>query len=70
MRKTPTFLYTGILSLLSSAAFAHQGHDHSHWSSSALHMLFYGSLVAVVASVTFFVVKQFRNKDSRKREEI
>ncbi|WP_133468528.1 hypothetical protein [Paraglaciecola marina] len=70
MRKIQTFLYAGALSLLSSAAFAHEGHDHSHWSSDALHILFYSSLVAAVAAMTFLGIKQFKNKDNSKSEEI
>ncbi|MEP0357673.1 hypothetical protein [Paraglaciecola sp.] len=70
MSNFTTNVYLGALSLLSSAAFAHEGHDHNHWSSDALHILFYGSLVTLLAVVSFLGIKQLRKKESSKSEEL
>ncbi|MBL4631286.1 MAG: hypothetical protein JKY14_09075 [Paraglaciecola sp.] len=71
MPKLRTSIYLGALSLLSTAASAHDGHDHSHWMSDSLHILFYGSLASVVAAVSLVVIKHLKNKNiSNKSEEI
>ncbi|MEP1449286.1 MAG: hypothetical protein ABJK37_24495 [Paraglaciecola sp.] len=34
--------------LISGSVFAHEGHDHNHWSSDSLHLLFYTSFLLMV----------------------
>lgn len=54
--------------LLSSLAVAHPGHDHSHWSSDALHILFYGVTALTIALGGLWIVKA-KNKNSQKEEK-
>ena len=69
MPKLRTYIYIGALSLLSTAASAHDGHDHTHWMSDSLHLLFYGSLVSVLAAGSLVVIKHFKNKKVRNKNE-
>ncbi|BFT29074.1 hypothetical protein D210916BOD24_02500 [Alteromonas sp. D210916BOD_24] len=48
--------------LFSSASFAHAGHDHSHWTSNFMHILFYASLVAGAAACGYAAYKYFSAK--------
>lgn len=66
-----TSFYLAAAGLLSTAANAHEGHDHTHWASDSLHLLFYGSLISVLAATALVVVKYMKNKKlSNKSEEI
>ena len=51
--------------LLSSVALAHSGHDHSHVSSMALHVMFYGAVVAVIAAAGYFSFKAIAKKSDK-----
>lgn len=46
-----------LVSVLSASALAHQGHDHSHWTSSILHVLFYASIAITAAGVSYACYK-------------
>lgn len=71
MSKIRTVIYTGALSLLSASAIAHEGHDHSHWMSDSLHVLFYGSLLSLLAAGCLVVLKHVTAKKiSNKNKEI
>lgn len=51
-----------ITALFSSNLFAHEGHDHAHWTSNFVHILFYASIVAVAAAVSYALFKRYSNK--------
>ncbi len=51
-----------LLTMASLPAFAHQGHDHGHWTSSMMHVLFYGSILAAVAALTFAATKYTKSR--------
>ncbi|TDO98670.1 hypothetical protein [Marinomonas balearica] len=42
---------------ISTAVFAHPGHDHQHWSSSIIHGIFYLSILIVLFVAGVFVAK-------------
>lgn len=44
MKKRSTIGLFIALTIPSILAFAHPGHDHSHWSAAYLHYAFYGSI--------------------------
>ena len=54
-----------ILSVLALPAMAHEGHDHSHWTSGLLHVLFYGSIIAAALGLSFALYKN-SDKHSQK----
>ncbi|WP_370280109.1 hypothetical protein [Pontibacterium sp.] len=58
-----------IASLLavSGAAQAHPGHDHAHWFSDVNHLLFYGTIAAVIGAGAL-VVRSRRKAAARKGE--
>ena len=45
------------ISLFSPVLWAHAGHDHNHWTSTFLHVLFYASLFAAACACGFAVYK-------------
>lgn len=53
-----------LLSLGSSMAFAHAGHDHGHWMSDAIHVLLFLAVAGVVASGISILLRR-RQKDKR-----
>ncbi|ROS05381.1 hypothetical protein EDC56_0911 [Sinobacterium caligoides] len=52
------------LVLLSTEANAHAGHDHSHWSSPAIHSLLFVAIGAV-ALTAIWSFRRRRNKTSK-----
>ncbi|MFT2090357.1 hypothetical protein [Paraglaciecola sp. 2405UD69-4] len=71
MRTIKSIITAVALSSISATVLAHEGHDHSHWSSDALHILFYSSLAAVAAAISFLVVKQLKStKANSKNKEL
>jgi len=50
--------------VLSQPALAHAGHDHSHWSSNFLHILFYASIAAVIAGIGYALFKRSSKTDN------
>ncbi|EAQ67454.1 hypothetical protein MED121_16044 [Marinomonas sp. MED121] len=52
--------------LVSSTAFAHPGHDHSHWLSDPIHALTLVAILGVAVVGVFFSVK---NKFSSSNKE-
>ena len=51
-----------ILMLIPVSALAHGGHDHSHWTSSAVHMILALAIVGVTAVVGTLLVKKIMSK--------
>lgn len=51
-----------VLSLVSAATFAHEGHDHNHWTSDTIHTVFYVSLFVVAAIASIALVKRLSTK--------
>ncbi len=45
--------------LLSMPALAHPGHDHSHWMSEFLHVMFYLSSAGTAGVIAYTVLKRF-----------
>lgn len=62
MNNLTKYMLTLSLFFISSLAFAHEGHDHQHWSSTALHVAFYMSLVAVVVTTAFAAKKYYQSR--------
>lgn len=55
-----------VTAMFSSVLYAHPGHDHHHWTSFFLHVLFYASLAAAVAACGFAFYKAVvRHRTSR-----
>lgn len=46
----------------SLSVIAHEGHDHSHWSSDFIHMALFLSIIAVVAVAIHFFKKHKAKK--------
>lgn len=42
---------------------AHEGHDHSHWSSDFIHMALFLSIIALVAVAIYLFKKHKAKKD-------
>jgi len=53
------------LAVFSSASFAHEGHDHSHWSSNLTHLILALAVVSVVAAGAQY----FRRRSQLKKGE-
>ncbi|XPF93981.1 hypothetical protein ACM9HF_18510 [Colwellia sp. RE-S-Sl-9] len=54
------------MALFSSLSFAHEGHDHGHWSSNLTHLILAFAVVGIVA----VGIQVFRRKNQqRKRGE-
>ena len=61
-------IFTLSLACFSLSTLAHSGHDHNHWSSPALHTLFYVSLGAALGAIAFLVFKKLtRTKHATKQ---
>lgn len=58
MLKKLTFLMAGSFSTL---AIAHPGHDHSYWTSDAIHVLTIAAIIGI-STVGAFVYKQKKSK--------
>ncbi|MFD2180055.1 DUF6732 family protein [Veronia pacifica] len=64
MRSVFITLFTALL--LSPLAQAHPGHDHSHWSSYAIHAAWIGSVVLAIA-VGFSLLKRRNIKNKQEK---
>ena len=53
-----------LLSIGSTTAFAHGGHDHGHWMSDAIHVLLFLAMAGVVASGVSLLLRR-RHKEKR-----
>jgi hypothetical protein len=60
---------TFCLLLASSSASAHVGHDHDHWSSEPIHMLFYGVIALTALAATIWTVKAKRKKNTKEYQQ-
>ncbi|MBU2979913.1 hypothetical protein [Alteromonas sp. C1M14] len=55
-----------VTAMFSSVLYAHPGHDHHHWTSVILHVLFYASLTAAAAACGYAGYKAIqRNRATR-----
>lgn len=50
----------GSVLLFSAQALSHEGHDHSHWSASTIHLLTYAAIVGAAAVLSYVLYKKFR----------
>ncbi|MBM6550725.1 hypothetical protein [Marinomonas ostreistagni] len=58
-----TRVFTSAVALTAtSAALAHPGHDHSHWSSPAVHALFFIGIAVVLGAAAWQIRKQIKAK--------
>jgi|TARA_B110000967_G_scaffold36155_1_gene35362 hypothetical protein len=48
--------------IFSQSALAHSGHDHSHWSSSALHSATFFGIIILVGVAAYSVNKHLARK--------
>ena len=53
---------------MSANLMAHPGHDHSHWSSPAMHSMLFVVLVAAGAAAVY-ALRQARKTRSAKQEQ-
>lgn len=53
------------LTALAPVVLAHPGHDHGHWASSSIHLLFAGSIAAVVLAGIFVLRKSLKAKKAK-----
>lgn len=61
---------TSLMLLLSAPlAFAHAGHDHSHWTSGSIHALWIGGSLAVVAIAAITLKKRATLKKATIKSE-
>ena len=63
------FSQTLALLMFTVPAIAHDGHDHSHWASGLLHLMFYGSVLAVGTGIFFAAYKAYGRSDQTKMGE-
>ena len=64
MNKYVKYILQSLLLLVASLpAFAHQGHDHSHWTSGMMHVLFYGSVLAAAAALAYAATKYTKTRN-------
>ena len=57
-----------LAALVSSSAFAHPGHDHSHWLSDPIHVLTVVAILGVAAVGVFFTVKNKISQSNKKED--
>ena len=57
-------IQTVFLLLFSQSVFAHTGHDHSHWSSDLLHILFYVAIAVAAVGITYATFKRSSKTDN------
>lgn len=55
--------------VFSLPVMAHPGHDHSHWSSPALHSLAAAAGIAIIAACAFAVHKRRKRAALQRQEE-
>ncbi|MEQ3651972.1 MAG: hypothetical protein ABNH21_09905 [Glaciecola sp.] len=67
MKKHITTLTVIMMSITASFfASAHSGHDHDHWNSSLIHILFYASIVGVASVLAYIAYKRFNKAKTSK----
>ena len=65
-RPTSASLMVLVATLMMSAqALAHPGHDHHANESMLMHVLFYGSIVAAVATCAWFAYGYFKKQSNK-----
>ncbi len=64
-----TFVTGAALAVTASTALAHPGHDHSHWSSPAVHALLATAIVAVIGVSVWALRNRKQSSQSLKKEE-
>lgn len=63
------YAVTAVASLgLSANVLAHAGHDHSHWTSPAMHALAYVAVIAV-AGAGVWALRQYKAKTRGNQQE-
>lgn len=63
MNTLEKIIFALISVVFSAQALAHPGHDHSSWTASPIHAVFYFSIAAaVVLAAVFFANKALKNK--------
>lgn len=61
---------TGLLVLaFAGSAVAHPGHDHSHWTSPAVHAAFFIAVAAIIGAGVWRVRKSRHTKSDKQGEE-
>ncbi len=56
--------------LFSAVAFAHPGHNHSHWSSGTIHLITLALIaIAMAVAVTWLVKKLSTNRKTKKENK-
>lgn len=71
MKNIRQLTLTGIFSLGVLSAQAHPGHDHSSWTALPIHLLYYGSILAMIlfaAYLAYRISKRIINGAPVKRE--
>lgn len=63
-QKAKALFITILTMLFTFPVFAHPGHDHTQWSSIALHFVFYGSILVLGAVLVFAAIKQLKKLNS------
>ena len=57
-----------LLTTASLPAFAHPGHSHTDMSSGLMHVLFYGSVLAAAAALTYAVATRTKSSIQSKNQ--
>ena len=69
MKNTLSSLITLLfLAPFSISAFAHPGHDHSHWTSELAHSILFVAIACVVAMSVKFMKRKSTKSNSAKKE--
>lgn len=58
MKKLARGVLTLCLIVSTNTALAHAGHDHTHWTSAAVHTFWLGSFALVFAVIVIVCIKQ------------
>ena len=66
----PTALLSALLLTLSTSSLAHPGHDHGHWSSSAVHTLLVAAIVAIPAIAIWVYRNQHKKAVQRRKDKL
>ena len=51
-------IHTLFLFFFSQPVFGHDGHDHHHWSSDVLHLLFYTAIAVAAVGIAYATFKR------------
>lgn len=66
--KKVQFLFASLLVMVSTSVLAHPGHNHEHWSSNAVHFLYFVAIAAAL-SVAWKAVKSFQRTNKIKAQQ-